>query len=288
MKKDEAARKIKAFILSKHFFIALIVLMCLLALISLLLVFLRFLGIGEFYIKGTTEYKLSELISKSGLRTGDPMYSVDEKQTQKKLLEACPYLKSVKVKKTFPNKICFEVEERVLGWYVAVGDDYYALDYDMMILLETYNEWALTERGLTKLVLPELESLICGHLPEFGRGDEQLVRETLKIIDSFRTDALKDRISYLDLTNRFEIKLIIDQTFTVNLGDVIDLDTKLATVSNAIENGKSRGYAGGEINMITPTSCSFRGYFDEQGGSEGEESEQDQSRIDQLDGVSQE
>ena len=267
MKKDEVGRKIKAFILSKHFFIALIAFMCALALIALTLVFLRFLGIGEFYIKGETEYKLSELISRSGLRLGDPMYSVNEKQTQKKLLDACPYLKSIKVKKTFPNRIRFEVEERVLGWYIAVGDDYYALDYDMMVLLETYNEALLTDRGLTKLVLPSLESVICGHLPEFGHGDDQLVRETLKIIDIFRTHRFKDRITFLDLTNRFEIKLVLDGAFTVNLGDAIDIETKLMTVNDSIESGKAKGYVGGEINMITPTSCSFRGYFSEDGSS---------------------
>lgn len=278
MKKDEVGRKIKAVILSKQFFIALLALMCVLALIALTLVFLRFLGIGEFYIKGTTEYKLSELISRSGLRAGDPMYSVNEKQTEEKLLKACPYLKSVKVKKTFPNKICFEVEERVLGWYIAVGDDYYALDYDMMVLLETYNEESLTQRGLTKLVLPELESLICDHLPEFGRGNDQLVRETLKIIDSFRTNPIKDRITFLDLSNRFEIKLTLDETFTVNLGDVVDLETKLSTVKNAIEEGRTKGYAGGEINMITPTSCSFRGYFAEETEPEGEEEQKQEEQ----------
>jgi hypothetical protein len=189
------------------------------------------------------------------------MSSVNERKAEKILLEKCPYLKSVEVKKKFPNKICFVVEERVLGWYLEVSDDYYALDYDLLVLLETYDEESLKERGLTRLVLPEIESAICDRLPEFGHGDEQLIRETLKIIDSFRTSGIKERLTYLDLSNRFEIKLTIDGEFDVKLGDMKDIETKLATVTETIEKALASGFVGGEINMITPTTCSFKGEF---------------------------
>ena len=79
MRKDGTRRNIKAFILSKQFFIALMAFMSLLALICLALVFSRFIGVGEFEIKGETDYRLSELISKSGIRTGDMMSSVNER-----------------------------------------------------------------------------------------------------------------------------------------------------------------------------------------------------------------
>lgn len=280
MRKDGTRRNIKAFILSKQFFIALMAFMSLLALICLALVFSRFIGVGEFEIKGETDYRLSELISKSGIRTGDMMSSVNESKAEKILLEKCPYLKSVEVKKKFPNKICFVVEERVLGWYLEVSDDYYALDYDLLVLLETYDEESLKERGLTRLVLPEIESAICDRLPEFGHGDEQLIRETLKIIDSFRTSGIKERLTYLDLSNRFEIKLTIDGEFDVKLGDMKDIETKLATVTETIEKALASGFVGGEINMITPTTCSFKGEFpapeEPEEPTESEESPEDE------------
>lgn len=261
MRKDETKKRLKEIIWSKRFLIALMVLMCLLALLCLVFVFSRFIGIGSFEIKGDTEYKLSDLISASGLRTGDPMYSVDSKTAEKNLLAGCPYLKSVSVKKKFPNKVCFEVEERVLGWYLSLGDDFYALDYDMMVLLETYDEEALKERGLTRLVLPELEQAVCNYTPQFGHGDEQLVAETLTVIDTFRRHGIKSRLTYLDLSNRFEIKLTIDYSFDVNLGDMGDIETKLLTLISSIERAREKGYAGGEFNMITPTSFSFKGEF---------------------------
>ena len=281
MRKDEARFFIKAIMLSKQFFIATVSVMGLLALVCLTCVFFRFVEIGEFEVKGDTDYKLSELVSASGLRTGDRFYEVNEKEAEELLLRGCPYLKSVEVKKKFPNKVCFEVEERVLGWYIEIGEDYYALDYDMLVLLETYDEESLIERGLTKLVLPELESAMCDYLPEFGRGDEHLISETLKIVDAFRTHSIKDRLTYLDLSNRFEIKLTIDDAFEVKIGDMSNIETKLKTVLEVIETQLDNGYVGGEINMITPTSYSFKGVFADAPSGEQESGSDDREEAEE-------
>lgn len=279
MRKGKARYFIKAIMLSKQFFIATVSVMGVLALVCFLCIVMRFVGIGSFEIEGETDYKLSELISVSGLRTGDRLYEVDEKEAEELLLEGCPYLKSVNVKKKFPNKICFEVEERVLGWYVEIGEDYYALDFDLLVLLETYSEESLIERGLTKLVLPELESAMCDYLPEFGRGDEHLISETLKIVDTFRSHAVKQRLTKLDLSNRFEIKLTIDESFEVSLGDISNIETKLKTVIEVIETQLDNGYVGGEINMITPTSYSFKGVFAEQSEEQNEETDTEEPSL---------
>lgn len=279
MRKGKARYFIKAIMLSKQFFIATVSVMGVLALVCLLCIVMRFVGIGSFEIEGETDYKLSELISVSGLRTGDRLYEVDEKEAEELLLEGCPYLKSVNVKKKFPNKICFEVEERVLGWYVEIGEDYYALDFDLLVLLETYSEESLIERRLTKLVLPELESAMCDYLPEFGRGDEHLISETLKIVDTFRSHAVKQRLTKLDLSNRFEIKLTIDESFEVSLGDISNIETKLKTVIEVIETQLDNGYVGGEINMITPTSYSFKGVFAEQSEEQNEETDTEEPSL---------
>lgn len=279
MRKGKARYFIKAIMLSKQFFIATVSVMGVLALVCLLCIVMRFVGIGSFEIEGETDYKLSELISVSGLRTGDRLYEVDEKEAEELLLEGCPYLKSVNVKKKFPNKICFEVEERVLGWYVEIGEDYYALDFDLLVLLETYSEESLIERGLTKLVLPELESAMCDYLPEFGRGDEHLISETLKIVDTFRSHAVKQRLTKLDLSNRFEIKLTIDESFEISLGDISNIETKLKTVIEVIETQLDNGYVGGEINMITPTSYSFKGVFAEQSEEQNEETDTEEPSL---------
>ncbi len=261
IKKSEIKAKIKGMTEKRQVRIVLVavigVLISALVLRLLLLVF----PIREFEIVGDTRYDINDILNASGIRSGKPLYGIDISKAEERLERECKYIKEVNIKRKFPNKLCFEIEERVAGWYIQIGEDFYALDYDMKILLETYTDKDMKERGLTRLVLPELESALVGELPKFGHGDELLMSETLKIIDSIRNHKIKERLTYLNLENRFEIKMTVDETFDVNLGDMSDYETKLNMIEKIISQNILAGYAGGEINMIDSLSYSFRGYY---------------------------
>ncbi len=261
IRKSELKAKIKNAAEKRQVRIALVAVLGALILLLLLRLFLLVFPIREFEIVGDTRYDINDILNASGIRSGKPLYGVNLNKAEEKLTAECKYIKEVNIKRKFPNKICFEIEERVAGWYIQIGDDFYALDYDMKILLETYTDKDMKERGLTKLVLPELESAIVGELPKFGRGDELLMSETLKIIDNIRNHEIKSRLTYLNLENRFEIKMTVDETFDVNLGDMSDYETKLDMIEKIISQNILAGYAGGEINMIDSLSYSFRGYY---------------------------
>lgn len=256
-------RNLKKIIDSRYFKRILLIFSCMLAALLVLGLVLLFFPVKEFEIEGDTKYDINELIDASGIRTGDRLYWLSASSAEKRIMEKCPYIESVEVKRVFPNKICFEVVEKTSGWYIQVGEDFYSLDYDMMVLSETYNEQALRDRGLTKLVLPELESVLCGEYPTFGNGDDHLISETLKIIDDIRNREIKNRMGMLDLSDRFHIKMTVDETFSVDFGDMDDADTKFDMIDQVISTALMKGYAGGEITVISPAEHSFRGYYAE-------------------------
>ncbi len=263
MKKVEMKQKLKELIATKRFKVILGGIGATLALVCVLQLFLLVFPIKKFEVVGDTQYDINEIVDGSGIRSGQRLYLINKSKVEERLIAACPYIKSVKIKQKFPNKVCFEVEERVAGWYLQIGDDFYALDYDLKVLLETFDEESLKERGLTKLVLPDVHEAIIGEYPEFGNGDEQLQRETLEIIDIIRNHRIKERMTYLNLENRFEIKMTVDETYTVNFGGKEDASTKFSMIEKIIESSSFGGYAGGEINVINPLAHSFRGYKSE-------------------------
>ena len=142
----------------------------------------------------------------------------------------------------------FVVEERESGWYIQVGENFYGLDYDLRILNETYLEDEFIERGLTKLTLPELESGIVGELPNFASEDEQLLTETLEIVEAFRSHEIKSRLTGLDISNRFEIKLEIDNAYEVYFGDMTSFDIKIKALTEVLrKSAEEYGFSGGKI-----------------------------------------
>ena len=261
-KRKESNAKLRKILLSAQFCITLLVVMGLLVFICLVKVVLGFMPVKNFTVEGDTHYDIVEIISASGIRSGDKLYRIDEKEAVEKIVKGCPYIKSVKIKQKFPNTVCFVVEEQEPGWYIQVGKDFYGLDYDMKVLLETYIEEDFNERGLTKLVLPELEEVIVGELPRFASDDEDLMKETLKIIDAFRTNEIKARLTGLDLTNRFEIKLEVDNSYDIYFGDMSSFDIKMNFLTEVLEEAKGRGYSGGTITWDeTYSSFALKGRY---------------------------
>ena len=264
MKKAGLNQKIKEIAATKQFRIVLTSVLCTLALLIVFRLFLLVFPVRHFEVEGETQYDISEIVNAARIRKGDRLYWLNASKAENNVLRECKYLKSIKIKRVFPNKIVFEVEERAEGWYIQVGDDFYALDYDLKVLFETYKEENLIERGLTKLILPNLESVYVGELPSFGEGDEHLISETLKIIDNIRTHKLKERLSLLDLSNRFEIKLTVDGSYNVEFGDMTDYKTKFDMIEKIVDKSSYDGYVGGEINVINPTAHVFKGYYPEE------------------------
>ena len=260
-KSDYRAGRIRRILLSKQFCITILVVMSLLSVICLIKVILGFLPVKQFVCEGDTYYKVLEISSASGIKEGDKLYRINKSEAKKKILKECPYVKDVKIKAKFPNTVCFVIEEKEPGWYLEFGDEFYSLDYDMELLARETEESKIIKRGLTKLYLPDLEEIIISdnedkpNVPVFASEDEQVRKETLKIIDTFRTHQIKSRLSKLDVSNRFEIKLEIDNSFEVNFGDMSGFDIKMKALVQVLDEAKNKHkFVGGTLTWTKGTS----------------------------------
>ena len=260
-KSGYTAGRIRRILLSKQFCITVLAVMSLLTLICLIKVILGFLPVKQFVCEGDTYYHVMEISSASGIKEGDKLYRINKSEVRKKILKECPYVKDVKIKAKFPNTVCFVIEEKEPGWYLEFGEEFYSLDYDMELLARETEESKLVKRGMTKLFLPDLEEVIISenedkpNVPVFASEDEQVRKETLKIIDTFRTHEIKSRLSKLDLSNRFEIKLEIDNSFEVNFGDMSGFDIKMKALVQVLEEAKTKHkFIGGTLTWTKGSS----------------------------------
>ena len=254
MKKAEMKEKIKKITSDKRFKLAVIIAVAVLVLILVIRLFLLVIPVSGFEIEGETFYQTEELINAANVRLGTPIYGINKSEVKENILSACPHIEKVEIKQNLLGVLCFVVEEKTPGWYVQVYDVFYALDYDLKVIHETYDEEILKIRGITKITFPELQSVVVGELPTFGNGDELLIEETLTIIDSIRTHKIKKTMTELDLSNRFDIEFTVSETFKVMLGSVKnpeDTEKKLDKILSFIELKKQEGKYGGEINLTT-------------------------------------
>lgn len=108
-------------------------------LVGILAVFIIFLlkeplfNITKIQVTGNEVLRTSEVIDESGITNGDNIFTLSKKSVADKILKL-PYIKNVKVKKNFPNKVVIEVDERVNTAAYRMQEQYYLIDDDGILL----------------------------------------------------------------------------------------------------------------------------------------------------------
>ncbi len=220
--------------------------------------FLLLFPVRHFEIEDSdkTAYGLNEIVTAAKIKTGNRLYFVNSIRSEKRILEELPHVKSVKIKKKFPDTICFVIQEKELGWYIEQGQgegrEVFALDYDLKVMKSYQNDREVTARKMTHLILPELRDISEGQVPKFCE-DNLIIKElTVEALHKFRESKIKPRLTKLDLTNvTYNIKLTVDDTFTVDFGDMKDYETKINGVLTLIDEEKKKNAVGGNITYTT-------------------------------------
>lgn len=232
------------------------VLLCLLMLVSVFFLIKRFLKVGSFEVKGVSVYATEEIVGASGIKRGDLLYSIDRSAVEQTILEECPYLESVKVRCVFPNKVKIETVGKNAYWYIELSGAKYALDGNLTVIAET----GRTE-GITKLILPNVKSVIVGSVPSFGESETE-VKKTLEIIAAIRESPLKKRMTEADLESRWDISIVVDGAFNIYLHDMSDLEAKMLAVEAVLESEKLTGCTGAEIDASDPANVGVIPVYD--------------------------
>ena len=233
------------------------VLMCVAAVFTLFIYIRSFLPVTRFELSGVTQYDRAEIIGNSGIKSGDKLYSIDVKEVERILLDSCPYLEAVEVEREFPNKIVFRVIEKIPNWYLEVSGDYYSLDTNFLVIEETKNKEKFVQMGVPKLILPNLRSLVCGELPDFAENETEL-RKALELVSAIQKTTLKSRMTLVDMESRFDVNIVVDGKYYIYMGDVSNIEEKIAAIEKILKSGELDKYAGAEIDASIPETISVK------------------------------
>lgn len=228
-----------------------ILIMCVLAVFSVLQIVKRFLTVEEFSVVGISGYEQSEIIRASGVARGELLYSLDKKEIEERLLEKCPYLASVKVETVFPNRLRFRVEGKNARWYIDISGTLYALDANLVVLDEI-----VESDGLIKLILPNVKSIMCGSVPKFSDSETEL-KKTLEIINTIRSSSFQTRLTEVNVESRWNIRIEVDGSYSVTMGDTSDFEAKLLAVEEILKHAQANDCVGGELDVSLPQNPAF-------------------------------
>ena len=219
-----------------------------LAILSLASAVKGFCTVGVISVEGEDRYTEEMILSGLWVEKGDWLYELDTEEICDRMLREYPFLLDIELRPDFPGRLTVLVTERFTPWYVEISGAKYALNENLLVI-----DAIEDTEGMTSLILPDVQRVIAGSVPAFSK-DETELRKTLEIIDTIRSVPFWNRMTVVDVSNRWEIGLVIDGKISVALGNMNELSYKLEKVGAVLASDARLAEAeSGEIYAKNPS-----------------------------------
>lgn len=181
---------------------------------------------GSIEVTGTTRYTAEEIIASTGIKTGENLLHIDTKKAEESVMSAFAFVDKVSVKKNFPTKIVVEITE---------AQNWFALNQSGKTVVISRGGrvlGAIPSDGLVVVKGFEAESLDTGSkLSSTVDAKNKIIME---IFETAEKVGLAN-VTEIDLTDRFSIKITVDDRIVLNLGSSVQLESKVRVGQALIE-----------------------------------------------------
>ncbi len=199
------------------------------------------------------KYTGEEILAVSGVDKEDNILMTLESVVNKKVTEGLPYIGAVELKKELPDKVTLIARETKAAYCLKYNKKYVILDSEFKVL-ETASK---KKSKLTYLKGLKLSGCEIGKFAEFKSETAfSNVKQILKMVKKSGNS-----INNLDITSQFDISLMVNGKYTVEIGKSNDLTEKLEFMNKMIEQiEKKHKNDKGTINLRYFTEKK-EGYF---------------------------
>lgn len=191
-----------------------------------------------------------EVISLSGLETGVSIFTVDTKKAMEALGND-PYIKPVSVSVIYPDSVNITIVERKEAAYIKKDNNVLIIDNEgwlLNILMNTDTATYLQVLGL--------------NVDEYTVGKQLGAADTfqLLVLSKVLAEAEESGLGLLsiDVSIAADVILELDDGFTVELGDDMNLKEKFSLIKSAITELKGAGKAAGIIDVASALKAYYR------------------------------
>lgn len=181
-------------------------------------------------VEGNSRYTAEQIISQSGLESGQNLLHTDTKLAQDRIFNSFSYIDSVEVQKCFPTRINIVVKEAEKWFQVRSGGQTAAVSRQGRIV-----ELG-SDSSLPTITGYEPEQLAAGAmLTSADNGKSQIPALILEAADKCGISG----ITCIDLTDRFDISIDCGDNITLEIGGVSDIESKFTAAVQAVKEEHS-------------------------------------------------
>ena len=226
--------------------------------VGVVLVFSLFFKINTVTVTGEAVYSQKQIVEKSGIIVGENLFRIDEEKVSQLLSKELPYIKNATIKRELPDTIIIEVEATKGVACIENNKSYIILDDTGKVLDKAQAKLKEPLPIIKNVTVKNVEEGSIIELSNKKRNDT--LPQILSAIENTDLDSLTE----INLNNVNDIKIKYDNRITLKIGNVTNIEKKLARGKKAIENeNEINAYAEGTLDLKTDPYAFFKAGVEE-------------------------
>ncbi len=202
----------------------------------------KFFVVKEISVQKSEIYKSADISACANVKKGTALYKIQKQKIIQRLESKFPYLEDVELHYKLPDKVQLSFREEYGKFSINLGVELFALDDDMNVLAKENEDSGIPR---IKIISGDVKSCIVGESLSFIDEDTAPILRSL--VKALKDKKMIDSVSYINVTNQFDIRVDFDGRFELLLGDHQDIPLKLAMVQKILDDvGKE---ASGQIDI---------------------------------------
>lgn len=174
-------------------------------------------NIKLFEVNGSNTYVDEDIISTAGLKINDNLFKINKEHIVAKLKLSFPYIEDVKIKRSLPNKLVFNIKEAVEKSVVKINDNYVVLSEENRVLRIVKRP----PENVTLILGVNIENVVEGNYINMGEKSD-IIKQIYDNSVEFDIKTIKE----IDVTDVNNISVKISDNRLVLLGDSKELNYK--------------------------------------------------------------
>ncbi len=214
-----------------------------------------FFQVDTIQVTGASKYSAQTVAQASGIETGDSLLFFGRGGAASRIKAALPYISSVRFEVKLPGTVNIIIEERAVVYGVEASDGtWWKIGADGIVI---------EQAGSDKDTIPTVTGVQLSQ-PTPGKkaqaAEQPLEGETytttqqerldaaLKILSQLEKWELFEKVTNVDVTDLFGLRLSCVGNYRIELGDVSDMTKKIGIVKSALE--ELADYGGGVLKLF--------------------------------------
>ena len=220
-------------------------------LLAALIVVLRLtvFNVTEILVTGNVDIPASEVIRISGIRTGDNILTLNDRQVEQRITSDFR-LQFRYLRRQLPHTVILSVHERQACCWITYCGILYVMDKNRMVLAETEDPGARPAKLVEIKGLEIRSNTVVGQVVNLGSTVQQTVFSELFL--EMKVLGCTAMVQEADISNPDSILLTTRDGYTVSLGNGENIHAKLRSMLLVREELQKMGMSGGIINVSVP------------------------------------